>query len=131
MIVFSDGMKFDTSGALHTERRSDGWYVVGGGALVACADEKAAAAMVKRMRIPRLHCVSCDTVHFTDGSADIGPALTGRCSWCHVVSGRPAGSEPCERCERWTLDVEAVTRHYDEADEFESDLCGACREETY
>lgn len=33
-LKFSDGMEFDTSGELHTEERSDGWYVVGQGMLI-------------------------------------------------------------------------------------------------
>lgn len=32
---FSDGMSFDTSGPLRVEHRSDGYYVVGGGMLMA------------------------------------------------------------------------------------------------
>jgi hypothetical protein len=35
MLRFSDGMEFDTSGPMHTEHRSDGWYVVGGGMMFA------------------------------------------------------------------------------------------------
>ena len=33
MLRFSDGMNFDTSGPLRAVRKSDGWYVVGGGML--------------------------------------------------------------------------------------------------
>lgn len=32
---FNDGMEFDTSGALRLEKRSDGWYVIGEGFLMA------------------------------------------------------------------------------------------------
>ena len=35
---FSDGVSFDTSGAYRIERRSDGYYVVGGGMLIPVAD---------------------------------------------------------------------------------------------
>jgi hypothetical protein len=38
-LKFSDGMEFDTSGELHKEERSDGWYVVGKGMLIPVADE--------------------------------------------------------------------------------------------
>lgn len=38
MIEFSDGMKFDTSGKLRIERRSDGLYVVGNGMLIPIKD---------------------------------------------------------------------------------------------
>jgi len=34
-IKFSDGMTFDTSGPLRAVRKSDGWYVVGNGMLMA------------------------------------------------------------------------------------------------
>ena len=37
---FSDGEEFDTSGKMRTEKRSDGWYVIGGGLLMA-VDTKA------------------------------------------------------------------------------------------
>jgi hypothetical protein len=33
-LTFSDGMKFDTGGALRLTCRSDGWYVVGKGKLI-------------------------------------------------------------------------------------------------
>lgn len=39
VIRFNDGVSFDTSGSLRLERRHDGWYVVGGGTLVAVTDE--------------------------------------------------------------------------------------------
>jgi len=35
IIKFSDGEVFDTSGDLRTELRSDGWYVLGNGFLIA------------------------------------------------------------------------------------------------
>jgi len=34
MLRFSDGMSFDTSGALRVTRRSDGYYVVGRGTMM-------------------------------------------------------------------------------------------------
>lgn len=34
MLRFNDGMDFDTSGKLHVEKRSDGYYVVGQGMLI-------------------------------------------------------------------------------------------------
>ena len=34
-IQFSDGMQFDTGGELRVVHRSDGWYVVGRGMLLA------------------------------------------------------------------------------------------------
>lgn len=38
-LLFSDGMKFDTSGPLRIEYRSDGMYVVGEGKLMPVADD--------------------------------------------------------------------------------------------
>jgi len=35
MLRFNDGMNFDTSGALRIEHRSDGYYVLGEGMMVA------------------------------------------------------------------------------------------------
>jgi hypothetical protein len=35
MLQFSDGMSFDLDGALRLTLRSDGWYVVGEGTLMA------------------------------------------------------------------------------------------------
>ena len=35
MLKFNDGMSFDTSGELRVEHRSDGYYVVGKGLLMA------------------------------------------------------------------------------------------------
>ena len=39
-IKFSDGMEFDISGELHTEERSDGWYVVGENMLIPVNSEE-------------------------------------------------------------------------------------------
>lgn len=39
ILKFSDGMTFDTSGPLRTEERSDGWYVVGEGLLMAVGSQ--------------------------------------------------------------------------------------------
>ena len=35
MLRFSDGMEFDTNGEMRVEKRSDGYYVVGGGMMFA------------------------------------------------------------------------------------------------
>lgn len=50
MIKFSDGMTFDTSGPLRPERRSDGWYLVGGGMLVPVDSRDEALEMIKEMK---------------------------------------------------------------------------------
>jgi hypothetical protein len=44
---FNDGVTFDTSGPLRKERRHDGWYVVGGGMLMAMDSEGEADDFVK------------------------------------------------------------------------------------
>jgi hypothetical protein len=54
MIRFSDGMSFDTSGPLRTTHRSDGWYVVGRGMLMAVDSREEGEEFIetetKRMR---------------------------------------------------------------------------------
>lgn len=47
-IEFSDGMKFDTSGELRMERRSDGLYVVGKGMLIPVDSVEEAKATIKK-----------------------------------------------------------------------------------
>ena len=47
---FSDGMKFETSGELRKERRSDGWYVVGKGMLIPVNSDTEANELIKRMK---------------------------------------------------------------------------------
>ncbi len=46
---FSDGMSFDTSGKLRAMRRSDGWYVVGGGMLCPVKDREEAEKFIEKM----------------------------------------------------------------------------------
>ena len=50
---FTDGVEFNTSGPLRTTRRCDGWYVVGHGMLIPCADEAAADALVVQLAATR------------------------------------------------------------------------------
>ncbi len=49
-IRFTDGVSFDTSGDLRTERRFDGLYVVGKGFLCPVADEKEAEELIERFK---------------------------------------------------------------------------------
>lgn len=46
-IRFTDGIKFETSGSLRKEKRSDGWYIVGEGRLFAVKDEMEADEYLK------------------------------------------------------------------------------------
>ena len=39
-LKFSDGEEFDLSGALRTEERSDGWYVLGDNRMIPVANEE-------------------------------------------------------------------------------------------
>ena len=48
-LKFSDGMEFDTSGELHTEQRSDGWYVVGKNMLIPVKSEKEGKEYIKKL----------------------------------------------------------------------------------
>ena len=47
---FSDGMEFDTTGPLHAEFRSDGWYVVGEGMLIPARSAKEANELVSKLK---------------------------------------------------------------------------------
>ena len=47
---FSDGMKFDTSGPLRLTRRSDGWYVIGEGMLMAVDSPEEGREIIKEMQ---------------------------------------------------------------------------------
>lgn len=49
-IKFSDGVSFDTSGALRVERRSDGLYVVGAGMLCAVDTYEEGAKMIADLK---------------------------------------------------------------------------------
>jgi len=49
-ITFSDGMTFDTVGALHLTRRRDGWYVCGNGILIPVRDVKEGREIIKDMK---------------------------------------------------------------------------------
>jgi hypothetical protein len=49
---FSDGMKFDTSGPLRIEQRSDGLYVVGKGMLCAVNTREEGEKMIGRIMKP-------------------------------------------------------------------------------
>tara|TARA_Y100000310_G_C20057795_1_gene523550 strand:+ start:380 stop:538 length:159 start_codon:yes stop_codon:yes gene_type:complete len=42
-------MSFDTSGKLRAMRRSDGWYVVGGGMLCPVKDREEAEKFIEKM----------------------------------------------------------------------------------
>ncbi len=46
-MIFSDGMRFNLSGKLRAELRSDGWYVVGEGLLIPLKDEEECVAYIK------------------------------------------------------------------------------------
>lgn len=48
-IEFDDGMKFDTSGDLHVEARSDGYYVVGKGMLIPVNSAEDGNEMIARL----------------------------------------------------------------------------------
>jgi CRISPR/Cas system CMR-associated protein Cmr3 (group 5 of RAMP superfamily) len=47
---FNDGVKFDTSGELRMESRSDGYYVVGKGMLIPVDDEQDAERTIKILK---------------------------------------------------------------------------------
>lgn len=47
-LTFSDGMTFDTSGKLRTEKRSDGWYVVGNGMLIPVKDKEEGQELIRK-----------------------------------------------------------------------------------
>lgn len=49
MLRFSDGMTFDTSGPLRLECRSDGWYVVGQGMMMAVKDPIIGQETIERL----------------------------------------------------------------------------------
>lgn len=49
-LTFSDGMKFNTDGPMRLTRRSDGWYVVGGGMLIPVADPKEGREIISEMQ---------------------------------------------------------------------------------
>ena len=52
---FSDGMEFDTSGDFRLAHRSDGWYVVGFGMLLAVNDpEEGRKVMAEMSELKRL-----------------------------------------------------------------------------
>jgi hypothetical protein len=50
---FTDGMKFDTGGEYRTELRSDGWYVVGRGLLMAVDSEEEGKTLIRAMQAVR------------------------------------------------------------------------------
>jgi hypothetical protein len=54
MIEFSDGMKFDTSGPLRIDERSDGFYVVGEGSLMAVASREEGEAWIAQKTKPAI-----------------------------------------------------------------------------
>ncbi len=47
---FSDGINVNTEGELRTLHVEDGWYVVGEGMLIPCADKDEAEAMLEEMK---------------------------------------------------------------------------------
>ena len=47
---FSDGMTFDTSGPLRLTRRSDGWYVIGGGWLIPVDSPEEGMEIIAKMK---------------------------------------------------------------------------------
>jgi hypothetical protein len=49
---FDDGMEIDTDGELRVVHRSDGWYVVGQGILVAVDDAEDGERLIARLRNP-------------------------------------------------------------------------------
>jgi hypothetical protein len=48
MLKFSDGMTFDTNGALRVICESDGWYVVGDGMLIPVSSEEEGEKLIQR-----------------------------------------------------------------------------------
>ena len=49
MLRFSDGMEFDTNGEMRVEKRSDGYYVVGGGMMFAVDTREEGEAEITKM----------------------------------------------------------------------------------
>lgn len=49
ILKFSDGEVFDTSGNLRTELRSDGWYILGNGILIAVDTKEEGEKRIKIM----------------------------------------------------------------------------------
>jgi hypothetical protein len=47
ILRFNDGEEFDTSGEMRTEKRYDGWYVVGGGMLIPVDSEEEGKEIVE------------------------------------------------------------------------------------
>ncbi len=47
ILTFSDGERFDTSGAYRIEQRCDGLYVVGEGMLCACGSREEAEELIR------------------------------------------------------------------------------------
>lgn len=50
MLEFTDGVKIDTSGPLRTMELKGGWYVVGGGLLVAVATKADGETMIEQLQ---------------------------------------------------------------------------------
>jgi hypothetical protein len=50
ILVFSDGEKFDTSGELRAEERTDGWYVIGEGNLIPVSNEAEAQELITKLK---------------------------------------------------------------------------------
>lgn len=50
MLKFKDGVRFNTGGNLHIEKRFDGYYVVGGGILCPVKDWAEGKKMIKEMK---------------------------------------------------------------------------------
>lgn len=50
MIKFSDGMEFNTQGELHTEKRKDGWYVVGNGMLIPVETKEEGEETIRKLK---------------------------------------------------------------------------------
>lgn len=52
-IRFTDGMQFDVEGELRVEERSDGWYVVGDGMLMAVGSEQEGQRFIEERKAQR------------------------------------------------------------------------------
>ena len=50
ILRFSDGEEFDTSGPIRKEKRSDGWYVLGGGVLIPVKNREEADEEIERLK---------------------------------------------------------------------------------
>ncbi len=48
-LKFTDGMEFNTSGALRIDQRSDGFYIVGQGVLIPAKDREDAKKIIKHL----------------------------------------------------------------------------------